>query len=103
MIKKLTESIRNNRYNITDHADEEKEKDRLILQEIIESTVSGKIIENYPKDFPLPSCLILGYNKKGEPIHSVWAYDEVNKVAILITVYKPDPKKWINFEKRRGD
>ncbi|PIZ13872.1 MAG: hypothetical protein COY53_02320 [Elusimicrobia bacterium CG_4_10_14_0_8_um_filter_37_32] len=65
------------------------------------SIVSPKLFENYPKDFPFPSCLILGYNKKREPVHTVWAYDEINQIAILITVYIPDPEKWINFEKRR--
>lgn len=102
MIEKIAKAIQNKRYNITDHADEEKEKDHLFIQEILETTLSGKIIENYLKDFPFPSCLILGYYKKKEPVHSVWAYDEINQIAILITVYRPDPEKWINFEKRRG-
>ena len=100
-LEKIVDSIRNNRYNVTDHADEEKEKDNLLLQEVLDIIPSGKTIESYPSDFPFPSCLILSFNNKNEAIHSVWAYDEVNKVAILITVYRPDPGKWINFEKRR--
>ena len=61
---------------------------------------SGKIIENYPKDIPFPSYLILGFvNEK--PLHVVAAIDHINKKAIIITVYEPNPKLWQkDFEKR---
>ncbi|MEG0508035.1 MAG: DUF4258 domain-containing protein [Eubacterium sp.] len=31
----------------------------------------GEIIENYPKDYPNPSCLILGYLFTDIPLHVV--------------------------------
>ncbi|MHB2149652.1 DUF4258 domain-containing protein [Calditrichota bacterium LG25] len=34
----------------------------------------GEIIETYPADKPLTSCLVFGKSSKGGPIHSVWAY-----------------------------
>jgi YgiT-type zinc finger domain-containing protein len=27
----------------------------------------------------------------------VWAYNEANGAAVLITVYQPDPERWIDF------
>lgn len=34
-------------------------------------------------------------------IHSVWAYNEENQWAVLTTVYRPDPKRWIDWRTRR--
>jgi hypothetical protein len=36
-----------------------------------------------------------------EPIHSVWAYNKETKASVLITVYRPDPKKWTEDWKTR--
>ena len=100
-INSIIESIRANRIRITDHADEEAQVDKLSFGEILFSVIQGEIIEDYPKDKPYPSCLIFGKNFRGEPIHSVWAYNEENKWSVLITVYRPDPNKWMNWQKRR--
>lgn len=42
-----------------------------------------------------------GNTFEAEPVHSVWAYNEANGVAVLITVYRPDPERWIDFRERR--
>ena len=44
---------------------------------------------------------IFGHTFSGDPVHSVWAFNDENQWAVLITVYRPDPKRWINFRKRR--
>ena len=75
--------------------------DNLTLADILTSVNRGRIIEGYPEDFPFPSCLIFGENDKGEPIHTVWGYDRERQLAILITTYRPDPERWIDFKKRR--
>ena len=38
---------------------------------------------------------------KREPVHSVWGFNNENKWAVLITVYRPDPAKWIDMRIRR--
>lgn len=100
-IDDIIEAIRANRIRITDHADEEAHADNLTFEEIFFSVIKGEIIEDYPTDRPYPSCLIFGQNFSGEPIHSVWAYNEENKWTVLITVYRPDPNRWINWRERR--
>lgn len=40
----------------------------------------------------------IGFN---EPLHSVWAYNIETKASVLITVYRPDPEKWIDWKIRR--
>ncbi|MFP4687237.1 MAG: DUF4258 domain-containing protein [bacterium] len=99
----IRKSIEQHKVKITDHADEEAVADDLTLDEIFYSVHTGEIIENYPNDFPFPSCLVFGKNKKSKMIHSVWGYNTERQISILITVYTPDPKKWIDGKRRRGD
>jgi len=102
-IRHIIDAIRNNRIRITDHADEEAQTDYLSFDEIFFSVLQGEIIEDYPTDKPYPSCLIYGDSFTGQPIHSVWAYNPETGWAVLITVYRPDPARWINWRTRRRD
>ncbi|WP_374716899.1 MULTISPECIES: hypothetical protein [Caldilinea] len=45
--------------------------------------------------------MIYGDSFIGEPIHSVWAFNPATKWAVLITVYRPDPDRWVNWRSRR--
>jgi hypothetical protein len=100
-INNIIEAIQANRVRITDHADEEAEDDQLTFDEIYFSVLHGEIIEDYSTAKPYPSCLIYGQTFSGDPVHTVWAYNEQNQWTVLITVYRPDPKRWINWRKRR--
>ena len=97
----IINAIRNNRIRITNHADEEAEADHLSFDKIFVSVFHGEIIEDYQNDWPYPSCLIYGDTFGGEPVHSVWAYNAKNRWAVLITVYRPDPNRWIDWRTRR--
>ncbi|NIR49884.1 DUF4258 domain-containing protein [candidate division KSB1 bacterium] len=100
-IERVVEAIGAKRIRITDHADEEAQADKLKYEEVYFSVLNGEIIEDYPKDKPYPSCLIYGQTFAGEPVHSVWAYNKKTKWAVLITVYRPDPERWIDFKIRK--
>lgn len=100
-INNIIEAVRAKKIRFTDHADEETQADKLNYEEIYYSVLNGEIIEDYPKDKPYPSCLIYGQTLAGEPVHSVWAFNHKTKWAVLITVYKPDPNRWINYKTRR--
>ena len=99
-IEHIIEAIRAGRVRITDHADEEAVDDDLTFEEIYSSVLQGEIIEDYPTDKPFPSCLVMGKNFSGQAIHSVWAYHPKNQWAVLITVYRPDPDRWIDWKVR---
>lgn len=101
VIDNIIRAIKTDCFLVTDHADEEAVNDRLSLDQIISSVKNGEILEDYPIDKPYPSCLILGFTVAGDPVHSVWAYNEQTSWAVLITVYRPDPKRWVNWQKRR--
>jgi hypothetical protein len=100
-IEAIVESIEANRVMITDHADEEAYNDGLSFNDILTAISAGEIIEQYPEDKPYPSCLILSKDVQAEPIHTVWAYNSETKSSVLITVYRPDPKQWIDGRIRR--
>ncbi len=100
-IDDIINAIRHNRIRITDHADEEAQADHLSFDEIFISVFQGEIIEDYPDDKPYPSCLIYGNTFSQEPVHSVWAYNQKNRWAVVITVDRPDPQRWIDWRTRR--
>ena len=70
------------------------------IDEIVENL---EIIEEYPSDFPYPSCLVLGYNKLLKPIHIVFSVNEAEKMIYIITVYEPDAQKWESDFRRRKE
>jgi len=62
----------------------------------------GIIIEEYPDDTPYPSCLVSGIINS-RPLHVVMAYNNVDREAIVITAYEPDPNVWSDqFTRRRS-
>lgn len=53
---------------------------------------AGRIIEQYPDDYPFPSCLVLGAAVNGRMLHVVVGVGE--GYLWLISAYYPDPLKW---------
>lgn len=100
-INDIIEAIEDNRIRISDHADEEAEDDGLEFEAIFYSVFGGEVIEDYPAARPCPKCLVFGLTPSDEPVHSVWGYDQGKQLAILITVYRPDPDRWIDWRTRR--
>jgi hypothetical protein len=61
----------------------------------------GTIIEEYRDDFPYPSVLLNGFTKDNRPLHAVIGIDAKAFRLFIITIYRPDPKRWTdNFTKR---
>jgi hypothetical protein len=88
----------------TSHAKNEMESEesgQISESEVFEMVLEGKIIEEYPEDEPYPSCLIYGRTSENRPLHVVCAFARDDEAAIIITVYEPDPGRWVNFKRRR--
>ncbi len=60
--------------------------------DIVSAIQRGEIIEDYPDDYPYPSCLIMGRTDKKGMLHIVAGIGE-NKLWI-ITAYFPSMDKW---------
>ena len=54
--------------------------------------IAGEIIENYPEDYPFPSCLIMGKTDKNRVLHIVGAVGD-DKLW-MITAYEPNVAEW---------
>ncbi len=77
-------------------------QERDIYYEDIECCIlSGEIIEDYPDDYPYPSCLIFGYDSHKKVIHTVVGTD--GKTLYIITVYYPTMDKFKSDLRTRKD
>ncbi len=81
------------------HALKRMRERKIKSDEVIACIMSGKIIEQYPSDRPLPSCLISG-KSASRYIHTVTSSD--TKEIYIITTYEPNQFEWENgFEERK--
>lgn len=101
-IESIRSKFKTNRYRISQHGEEERELDRITFKEIEEAIENSEIIERYPDDPRGPSCLIFGLTKEKKPIHLVCG-NLLGERIILVTVYRPEPRRWIDFKKRRKE
>ena len=69
------------------------------MDDVIIALTNGEIIEQYPADFPYPSCLVLGYTKEGKALHIVCGSSGTE--LWLITAYIPNPAEWTDDLKHR--
>jgi len=94
--------VRDGKYRLTSHAEEERDADLITKREIEEALLSTQleVIEDYPDDPRGTSCLVLGFTNEGNPIHFVCGLAMAD-ILVIITVYRPDPEQWIDWRKRR--
>lgn len=71
----------------------------ITLSDVEYALLNGEIIEQYPNDYPFPSCLVL--STADYPLHVVCsvADDEI----WLVTAYRPDRTEWENDFKTRKE
>jgi len=103
MLETIQRCIRLERLLYTKHAKDEMESEELgeiREEEVFETIVRGKIIEDYPEHEPYPSCLIFGTTSNNRPIHVVCAYSADDDMVIIVTVYEPHMVRWVDFERR---
>jgi hypothetical protein len=69
--------------------------------DIVCALINGEIIEQYPSDYPFPSCLVLGLSEQKKYLHVVCGIGETE--LWLITAYYPNIDKWEEgFKVRKG-
>ncbi|MCL2080979.1 MAG: DUF4258 domain-containing protein [Oscillospiraceae bacterium] len=69
--------------------------------DILSCVNNGRIIEQYPRAYPYPACLILGMAANGIHIHVVVGYGA--GFVWIVTAYEPDKNEWTDgFAARKG-
>jgi hypothetical protein len=79
---------------LTEHLLTRMRQRQIRLKDIKYTIESGEIIEQYPTDYPFPSCLI-----NGGGIHLVCSIGE--GLLYIITAYRPSLEKWEAGGKKR--
>ncbi len=97
----VREAIVRGSVRVSQHAVEELEADDLSVDTIVSAVLAGELIEDYPDDPRGPSCLVLSSHESGDWVHTVWGWDSGSGIAVLITAYRPHPRKWEHDLKRR--
>jgi hypothetical protein len=100
MIEQIRTKIQAGQFEFSKHAVDQSVLRRISVQELRGAIANAEIIENYPDDKYGPSCLILGFTRAGRPLHVQCSYPSRPLVKI-ITLYEPDPSRWIDFTVRR--
>ena len=88
----------------SEHARHEMRTERLGRvreHEVTEAVATAEQLDDYPDDEPYPSSLFLGWTAAGRPLHFVVSYDEEAGLAIVVTVYEPDPQLWNDSGERK--
>ncbi|SFP96346.1 protein of unknown function [Lachnospiraceae bacterium XBB1006] len=91
-IECLRDYINRDMVFVTGHAAERFRQRGISVEDIRSAVETGEIIEQYPDDYPFPSCLICGTVANGKTIH-VCMSDE-GTASRIITAYYPDANKW---------
>ncbi|MDZ7718487.1 MAG: DUF4258 domain-containing protein [Balneolaceae bacterium] len=98
----IQKKVMHDQFEFSRHAVDQSIIRNISVQELKQAiNTEAKIIEDYPNDKYGPSCLILGYTKQKRLLHIQCSYPS-RTVLKIVTLYEPDPDKWINFEKRRN-
>ena len=96
----IQRSYRSNSYRFTYHGLQEATADDLTVEQVRSAIIhsGAEIVEDYPDHPRGACCLILGWLDDGQPIHAVVSYPTD---VTVITVYRPDERRWPNPRFRR--
>ncbi len=99
-LAEIQQQLAEGRFEFTRHAFKRAVERNVSEDEIRQAGQTARIIEDYPEDKYSPSCLLLGHSASDRALHLQVSRADSEQVKI-ITLYEPDPKQWIDDEKRR--
>ena len=100
-IKVLQEYYKEDKVIVSIHAQERLRQRGIKIKDIKHCILFGEIIEQYPDDFPFPSCLIFGKSEDNQIIHVV--VSDEGGMSRIITAYFPDTHKFEDDLKTRKE
>ncbi len=102
IVTDIQKKIRVRCYEFSRHAVDQSIRQDISVGELEEALVGNiEIIEDYPDDKYGPSCLILGHTNLGRALHVLCSYPS-RPILKVITIYEPDPSKWLDDRIRRS-
>ena len=98
-IEEIRAYVSNSKIMWTTHCLERMGERDIKRADVKNCIINGEIIEEYPDDFPNPSCLIFGITLDGRFLHVVVGCDNLN--LYIITAYYPTTDKFESDMKTR--
>ena len=92
MIEELRKLCAEGKFKWTAHILTRLQQRNIHPSDIKTCIMTGKIIEQYPADYPYPSCLVLGTDTQEDFLHVVIGYGQ--GFLWLVTAYRPNPEEW---------
>lgn len=96
----IKDFVKRRDYLFSEHADEERTKDKLTVSEIEEAIISGKVVEERLDDPRGESRLVAGKTKTNKLLHIVIG-TRFNK-PVIVTVYIPSEDLWVRGKIRKS-
>lgn len=89
LLKKLCQ---NRQILFSVHSLERLQERGIYRKDIVNVIMTGEIIEDYPEDYPYPSCLVFGTSMNNKILHVVCGCN--GKFITVITAYYPTTDKF---------
>jgi hypothetical protein len=97
--EQLTQLVINDAYHYSSHA-EGRMAERGITDAHVKAVVlTGEVLETYKEDARGWSYLVLGFPQE-RALHVQVGYNSYRELAIIVTLYVPEPPKWITPRQR---
>jgi hypothetical protein len=98
-LEQIVELVREDKYHYSGHAEGRMAERSITDTQVKETILTGEALETYTEDQRGWSYLVLGF-PGGQPLHVQVGYNRYRRLAIIITLYVPEPPKWVTPRQR---
>jgi Domain of unknown function (DUF4258) len=94
-LDKILELVRQRQVVISNHGFDELAADSIPVRDIMVGVAKAVLVEDYPEYPKGPCILVLQEDSRGNPIHVVWGIPKGRSTpAVVVTAYRPEPRRW---------